>query len=89
LCIICSEVDIDEGIKEEVFSWKKEERLEIGLSKIPANREDNSKVEEEEYGQDSNYDDLNYDLNYIETLRAIRNLGSPSVQIIMRKSKVP
>ncbi|PKY41399.1 hypothetical protein RhiirA4_454972 [Rhizophagus irregularis] len=69
LCIICSEVDIDEGIKEEVFSWKKEERLEIGLGKIPANREDNSKVEEEEYGQDSNYDDLNYDLNYIENTK--------------------
>ncbi|CAB4386598.1 unnamed protein product [Rhizophagus irregularis] len=28
LCIICLEIDIDEGIKEEVFSWKKEERLE-------------------------------------------------------------
>ncbi|CAB4439723.1 unnamed protein product [Rhizophagus irregularis] len=58
-----------QGIKEEVFSWKKEERLEIGLGKIPANREDNSKVEEEEYGQDSNYDDLNYDLNYIENTK--------------------
>lgn len=41
----------------------------IGLGKIPANREDNSKVEEEEYGQDSNYDDLNYDLNYIENTK--------------------
>ncbi|PKC02830.1 hypothetical protein RhiirA5_424665 [Rhizophagus irregularis] len=39
------------------------------LGKIPANGEDNSKVEDEEYGQDSNYDDLNYDLNYIENTK--------------------
>jgi hypothetical protein len=58
---------------DEQFSWKKKEFLETGLGKIPDNKEDNSeKKEKEEYDQDSNHDDLNYDLKYIENTKDYR-----------------
>ncbi|CAG8594865.1 7108_t:CDS:2, partial [Acaulospora morrowiae] len=61
----------------EFSPWKKRTRLQTGLGVIPddttANDNDSEKdeadLEEEEYGQDLNFDDVDYNLNYTKNVK--------------------